>query len=160
MICFPDLRAALLQLSPEFVPHFVDRCDHRPRGEAKPHERGLRKLQARLDGFRYGICNADLIEMACVSRVSRAGHDHNVRPHQARGFHDLVDVLAPRGGYDNRLGVLNPQLLRKAGLVASPKYTLRPYRLYSETRSGSLSLAMNGNTCRSRSEQSTCPTRP
>src|SRR5262245_41786896 len=45
----------LLQLAAKFVALLVDRRNHRAGWQAQAHERGLRELQACLDGFRYGI---------------------------------------------------------------------------------------------------------
>ena len=37
----PGSARRVLQLGPEYVPHLVDRSDHRPRRQTKPHERSL-----------------------------------------------------------------------------------------------------------------------
>src|SRR5262249_13397848 len=80
---------------------------------AEAHERGLRELQARLDGFRYGIGDADRIEVAGMHRIARSRHDEQVRPQRAYGLDDLVNGCLRVNGDDHGRRLHEPAALQE-----------------------------------------------
>ena len=84
-----------------------------PVGTPRPTSAASDKLQARFDGFRHRIGDADGIEMAGVGGVAGARDDEHFRPHRAHHAHDLADGRLVVDGDDDGGGLHHAAALEK-----------------------------------------------
>ena len=98
----------------------MDRGNDQPGRQPQSNQRRFRQLQARFDGFRHRIRDANRIEMARVGGIARTRDDSDVRSQRADLFYDFVDCGLSATVTTTALAFVRPQLLRNSGFVASP----------------------------------------
>jgi hypothetical protein len=83
----------------------MDRGNDQPGRQPQSNQRRFRQLQARFDGFRHRIRDANRIEMARVGGIARTRDDSDVRSQRADLFYNFVDcgLSGNRDDYSSRV---------------------------------------------------------